>query len=88
MRKCYHRDCDHWNQNIATTERYKFMTAIAQSLIFSVAEMAMEGHENNCIKKTVQHIIKKASTSEVDLSISLNLIPKADDISTERPKRW
>ena len=84
MRKCYHNDCDHWNQGIASTERYKFMTAIAQSLVFSVAEMAMEGHENNCIKKTVQHIIKKASNAEVDLSISLNDIPH----STERPRRW
>ena len=46
MKKCYHSDCDQWNQSIATDEKYKFMTATAQSLVFSIAEMTMEDHAN------------------------------------------
>ena len=60
MRQCYHAECDNWRQELATEERYKFMAATAQSLVLSVAEMSMEGHENSCIKQTVQHIVKKA----------------------------
>ena len=41
-------------------------------------------HAKSCIKKTVQHIIEKASSVEiVESVIPLNIIP-----STDRPKRW
>ena len=46
MKKCYHSDCDQWNQSIATDDKYKFMTATAQSLVFSIVEMTMEDHAN------------------------------------------
>ena len=81
MRKCYHQNCDQWSQGIATLDKYRFMTATTQSLVFAIAEMAMEGHENSCIKKTVQHIIKKVSSTESGPALS-------DISSTERPKRW
>ena len=83
MKKCYHQECDQWNQGIATLDKYKFMTAITQSLIFAITEMAIEGHDNSCIKKTVQHIIEEASVVEVDSSIPLTIVA-----STDRPKRW
>lgn len=76
MKECYHNQCDNWNQDVATEKNYKFLAATAQSLVLSVAEMAMEGsHQSSCIKQTVQEIIKTASkpTSESTTSIPTRL---------------
>ena len=78
MKKCYHQECDKWSQEIITNDKYEFMTSTAQSLILSIAEMAMEGHETNCLRQTVQEIVKTKSSND----IAQNGIS-----STDRPKR-
>ncbi len=65
MKQCYHTECDSWSQDLATKDKYKFMASTVQSLVLTIAEMSMEGHESSCILDTVQHIIKQASS--VDL---------------------
>ena len=57
MKKCYHSDCDQWNQSIATDDKYKFMTATAQSLVFSIAEMTMEDHANRHLFLPIFHYL-------------------------------
>merc|ERR1712029_654804 len=61
MRECYHSECDKWDQKVATPERWQFMSMITQSLVLSIVEMSMEGHESKCLKNTVQHLIEKAT---------------------------
>ena len=62
MRECYHSECDKWDQKVATPERWQFMSMITQSLVLSIVEMSMEGHESKCLKNTVQHLIEKATS--------------------------
>ena len=64
MGNCYHSECDKFSQDIATREKYKFLTSTAQSVMLSVAEIAMENSESSCILRTVQHIVEKASNAQ------------------------
>jgi hypothetical protein len=63
MVDCYHAECDDWNQDTAKPENYKFLTSTAQSVVLSLAELAMErGRESgDCIEMTVKHIVAAAS---------------------------
>ena len=79
MKKCYHSECDEWSQDGVSEANYKFMTATAQSLVLSIAEMAMEGHQTSCIKETVQYIVKQASNDDA---------LKIFQTTTQKPKRY
>ena len=70
MKECYHSECDKWSQDVATEERWQFMTSITQSLVLSIVEMSMEGHESSCLKNTVQHLIEKASLTQKSTTMS------------------
>ena len=69
MRECYHKECDKFNTSIATKDKYKFMTSLVQSLVLSVAEMAMNNldQENSkCISDTLDYLNEKQEAEEVE----------------------
>ena len=69
MRECYHKECDKFNTSIATKDKYKFMTSLVQSLVLSVAEMAMNNldQENSkCISDTLDYLNEKQEVEEVE----------------------
>ena len=74
MTECYHKYCDQYNKDVIKEENFDFLAAISQSLMLSVIEMSMEKEESTCISKTVQHIIKKA-TSNLDYDIKTTKKP-------------
>ena len=69
MRECYHKECDKFNASIATKDKYKFMTSLVQSLVLSVAEMAMnnlEQENSKCISDTLDYLNEKQEAEEVE----------------------
>ena len=66
MNKCYHKKCDQYNKDQIKEENFEFLSGITQSIMLSVIEMAMEKDESTCITKTVQYIIKKATSNNIN----------------------
>ena len=66
MNKCYHQKCDQYNKDQIKEENFEFLSGITQSIMLSVIEMAMEKDESACITKTVQYIIKKATSNNIN----------------------
>ena len=69
MRECYHKECDKFNTSIATKDKYKFMTSLVQSLVLSVAEMAMndlDQENSKCISDTLDYLNEKQEAEEVE----------------------
>ena len=83
MTECYHKYCDQYNKDVIKEENFEFLAAISQSLMLSVIEMSMEKEESTCISKTVQHIIKKA-TSNLDFDIKTTKKPPIPPIPPKR----
>jgi len=82
MRECYHSECDKWDQKVATKERWQFMTTITQSLVLSIVEMSMEGHESKCLKNTVQHLIEKATSTAASPKVETTTMASTTLITT------
>ena len=71
MRECYHNECDKYNATIATDEKYDFMKSIVQSLVLTVAEMAMdniEAENSKCVADTLEYLAEKKEEAESDAS--------------------
>ena len=71
MRECYHNECDKYNATIATDEKYDFMKSIVQSLVLTVAEMAMdniEAENSKCVADTLEYLTEKQEEAESDAS--------------------
>ena len=72
MRECYHKECDRFNISIATEDKYDFMTSLVQSLVLSVAEMAMDTgmdtmvpENSKCISDTIEYLAEKQASKPV-----------------------
>ena len=71
MRECYHNECDKYNATIATDEKYDFMKSIVQSLVLTVAELAMdniEAENSKCVADTLEYLAEKQEETESDAS--------------------
>ena len=58
------------------------MTTITQSLVLSIVEMSMEGHESKCLKNTVQHLIEKATSTAASPKVETTTMASTTLITT------
>ena len=86
MRECYHNECDKYNATIATDDKYNFMKSIVQSLVLTVAEMAMDNikaENSKCVADTLEYLAEKQVETESDAASKQENIENKPSTTTD-----